>query len=176
MYNRRGFTLIELMLIIIIASVLLAIAIPNFEALVYGPSSNRATFKLMGALNEARLKAIKMHQPVTVAFNQPLANQLTMMWNENGINRTKVHRLHRNTTRVTFDNAPPGGALAPDNNFVFTSMGFIQPNLGNPTGNIYVVDNTNGRRFHIATTLAGGIVERQWNGSAWTGPMISFTP
>jgi prepilin-type N-terminal cleavage/methylation domain-containing protein len=176
MHNSQGFTLIELMLVIVLVGALLAIAIPNFETLAYGPSSNRATFQLMGALNEARLKAIKVHKDVTVAFNQPLANQLTMTWNENGVDRTKIHRLAKNTTRVTFDAAPPGEVPDPDSSFVFTNLGLIEPSLGNDTGNIYVVDNVNGRRFHIATTLAGGIVERKWDGNAWTGPLVSYTP
>lgn len=169
--NSRGFTLIELMVVIAIGVALMAIAIPNFEALVYGSTANRATVELIGALQNARLKAIKTHQPVTVAFNQPIANQFTVTWTENGP-RSMTYRLAKDTVRITFDNAPPGGALAPDPIFVFNNMGFAQPSLGNTTGNIYLVDNVNGRRFHIATTFAGGIVERRWLNGAWTGPNL----
>lgn len=168
--NSRGFTLIELMVVIAIGVALMAIAIPNFETLVYGSSANRATVELIGTLQNARLKAIKTHQPVTVQFNIPAANQFTVSWTENGINRSMVYRLAKDTARITFDNTPPGGALAPDADFTFNNMGFAQPSLGNITGNIYLVDNVNGRRFHIATTFAGGIIERRWDGSAWTGP------
>lgn len=173
MRNRWGFTFVELLVVISIFAVLLAIAIPSFEALVYGSGSNRALLELAGALQKARLKAIKTHQTVTVTFNQPAANQLTMTWNENGVGKIFVHHLSRDATRVTFDNNPPGGAPAPDNSFVFTSLGFIDPNGAKTTGDIYIVDNKNGRRFHIAATVAGGIVERQWTGAAWTGPPLT---
>lgn len=170
--NGSGFTLLELTVVIAIFVALLAVAIPNFEGMLYGSGSNRALLELSNALQDARLKAIKTHQPATVAFNQA-ANQLTITWLENNANRQLVHPLSSDATRVTFDNAPPGGVPAPDNNFTFSELGFIIPAGGNPTSNIYIIDNTNGRRFHIAATVGGGIIERQWNGSAWTGPILS---
>lgn len=168
-----GFTLLELMVVVAIFATLLAIAVPNFESMVYGSGSNRALLELSNALQDARLKAIKIHQNVTVTFNQPAANQLQITWTENGVAKSLDHRLSSDPNRVTFDNNPPGGALAPDNSFTFTNLGFIQLAGGNPTSNIYIMDNSNGRRFHIAATIGGGIVERQWNGNVWTGPILS---
>ena len=176
MHDNKGFTLLELVIVIVVGGILLAVAIPNFETLVYGPSADRATVELVGALQQARLKAIKTNLPVTVTFNVPAANQMQTTWTENGNNRSQFHRLSRNAARVSFDNAPPGAVPAPDNSFVFTNMGFIQPNAGNLTRNIYIVDNVNGRRFHIATTFGGGIVERRWDGAQWDGPILSYTP
>jgi prepilin-type N-terminal cleavage/methylation domain-containing protein len=176
MYDDKGFTLLELLTVIVVCGILLAVAIPNFETMAYGPSADRATLELVGALQQARLKAIATNQPVTVTFNQPEANQLTTTWTKDGNDLSRIHRLSSNTARVNFDDDPPGEVPAPDDSFLFTNMGFIEPSLGNTTGNIYVVDNTNDRRFHIATTLAGGIVERNWNGTQWVGPILSYTP
>jgi type IV fimbrial biogenesis protein FimT len=173
MHDNKGFTLLELVIVVVVGGILLAVAIPNFETLVYGPSGDRATLELVGALQQARLKAIKTNLPVTVTFNQPAANQLTTTWTENGNNRSQFHPLSSNTARVSFDNTPPGAVPAPDNSFVFTNLGFIQPAAGNPTSNIYLMDNVNGRRFHIAATFGGAIVERRWDGAQWNGPTLS---
>lgn len=168
-----GFTLIELVVVIAIFATLLAIAIPNIESLVYGSASNRALAELVNSLQSARLKAVKTGQQAVVTFNAPAANQLTVTWTENGIARQLMHPLSNNPARITFDAAPPGGALAPDAFFTFTNQGFIQPNGGNATSNVYIIDNQNGRRFHIAVTLGGGIIERTWDGAAWNGPVIA---
>jgi prepilin-type N-terminal cleavage/methylation domain-containing protein len=171
--KKSGFTLVELMLVMGIFATLLTIAFASFETLVYGSTANRALVELVGVLQDARLKAIKTSQPVTVTFNLPAANQLQIAWTENGVNQLLVHRLTSDPARVSFDPAPPGGAPAPDASFLFTNLGFIQPAGANTTSNIYIVDNDNGRRFHIAATLGGGIIERQWDGAAWNGPVLS---
>ena len=171
--RNAGFSLIELVIAIAIFTVLLAIAVPNFETLVYGSTTNRALDELVNAFQSARLKAVKTGQPSVVTFNVPAANQLTITWTENGLNRQLVHPLSEDAARVSFDNNPPGGAPAPDPFFTFTNQGFIQPNGGNATSNIYLIDNTNGRRFHVAATLGGGIVERTWDGAAWNGPVLA---
>ena len=108
-------------------------------------------------------------------FNQPAQDQYTVTWNDNG-GRTRVSSLKGGNSRIAFDAAPPGGAPAPNASFTFSSLGLIRTDLGNATGNIYIVDNRNGRRFGISTTVAGGIVERQWDGSSWSGPVLSYTP
>ena len=173
--NPRGFTLTELLIVITVIGLLSAIAVPSFNSLVRGNSSNRATFELLSDLQLARMTAIRTNQPVIVTFNQPAANQYTISWTENG-NRTKVAFLAANNSNIVFDDSPAGGAQAPDDSFTFTPLGFIQPGLGNPTGNIYILDNENLRRFCISTSVAGVIVERRWDGSDWSGPLLSYTP
>jgi type IV fimbrial biogenesis protein FimT len=174
--GQQGFTLLELMVVIAVAAILMAIAVPSFERMVLGSSSNRASLELVSYLNEARMKAIRTHRNVTVAFNQPGQDQYTMTWDDNGEDRTKVGALGAHGVRVGFDDNPPGGSPDPDDSFIFNALGFIQTDLGSPTGNIYLVDNVNGKYWNIATTVAGDIVERSWNGSAWSGPELSYTP
>jgi len=173
--KNAGFSLVELVVALAIFALLLAIAIPNFESIVYGSGSNRALKEVVGILQDARLKAIKTDRPVTVDFNLPAANQIWVQWTEAGAPRELVHHLSEVPGRVTFNPLPPGGAVPPDATFTFTNLGFIIPNGAIPTRNIYIIDNNNGRQFHIAATVGGGVIERQWNGAAWTGPIMTDT-
>ena len=59
MRNKHGFTLIELMIVLTLMAVLAAFAVPSYEALVYGSSSNRATLELKTVFQLARMKALK---------------------------------------------------------------------------------------------------------------------
>jgi prepilin-type N-terminal cleavage/methylation domain-containing protein len=173
--NPHGFTLTELIIVIAIFAVLAGIAVPSFEALVYGSGSNRATEELISDLQLARMTAIRTHQDVTVEFNQPAQDQYTVRWNEDGIERKKESKIGAGKARIGFDTSPPGSTPAASSSFVFSSLGFIQTDLGEFSGYIYIVDSTNDRRFRIATTVAGGIIESRWNGSSWPGPEISYT-
>lgn len=175
--SRSGFTIIELMIVIAVVGILLGVAVSNFETLVYGSTINRAIVELTSELQLARMKAIAMHQPVTVTFD-PATDQYTVSWTDPATQASveKPVQLDPKGSRISFDSSPPGGAATPDDNFVFNNLGFIQPSLGGTIGNIYLVDNTNGRRIGIATTVAGAIEEQRWNGSSWSGPVLSYTP
>ncbi len=63
---RRGFTLLELMIVVSIAAILLAIGVPSFQ---YVTSANRASSEINGLLGDmqfARAEAIREGQTVTV--------------------------------------------------------------------------------------------------------------
>ncbi len=169
-----GFTLLELVVTIAIFAVLLAVTVPNFESWVYGSKSNRAVTRVIATIHDARLKGVKGDRGARVDFNQ-VNNQITVVWNENGVDRTEIHQLSDDPARVTFDATPPGTTPAPDATFFFDNLGFLNPPGGGSTSSIYIVDNRNLRRFHIAATVAGGVVERQWNGTTWIGPTITDT-
>lgn len=54
-----GFTLIELMAVIVVAGVLLAFAIPSFTGIVISNELTSAANTLVGSLNQARMEAVK---------------------------------------------------------------------------------------------------------------------
>ena len=78
----RGFTLIELMVVIAMTTVLMAVAIPSVRALVENIGVNRAAQELISEIYLARIQAIRTGRTSTVTFNVPAPNQCTIDWND----------------------------------------------------------------------------------------------
>lgn len=64
--SSRGFSLIELMIVVIVAGVFAALAIPSFNASIRNNRILSATSNLVTAINQARTEAITRRQQVTV--------------------------------------------------------------------------------------------------------------
>jgi type IV fimbrial biogenesis protein FimT len=67
MRAQRGFTLIEVLIVIALIGVLLALAAPSFSTFTASQRVKTASFDLYAALSFARSEAIKRRQTVTVA-------------------------------------------------------------------------------------------------------------
>ena len=65
-FRQRGFTLIELMVTMTIASVLLAMGIPAFSKLIANNRIATQTNEFVGALNMARSEAVRRSQGVSI--------------------------------------------------------------------------------------------------------------
>jgi type IV fimbrial biogenesis protein FimT len=65
--GERGFTLIEALIVIVLAAILLSLAAPSFINFTAGQRVKTASFDLYAALALARSEAIKRRQTVTVA-------------------------------------------------------------------------------------------------------------
>ncbi|MCR6650532.1 MAG: GspH/FimT family pseudopilin [Cellvibrionaceae bacterium] len=64
--NQRGFTLIELMVVIIIAAILLTIAVPSFSSLIKRNNVDSLQSKLSSALATARTEAASRNRIITI--------------------------------------------------------------------------------------------------------------
>ena len=63
---QRGFTLVELMIVVVIAAVLLGIAVPGFRNVILGNSVTSKINELVGALQVARNEAVTRNSRVTL--------------------------------------------------------------------------------------------------------------
>lgn len=73
--RQTGFTLLELMVTITIASVILGLAIPNLREFIRNNSMSSAANDFMTTIHMARSHAVKLHMPTVVCFTTtPTAN------------------------------------------------------------------------------------------------------
>lgn len=80
----RGFTLVELVLVLTIGAILLAIAVPGYAFLVNGSRLSTATNDLVTALHLARSEAVKRRARVTVCTsNSAMSSQPSCNVNAN---------------------------------------------------------------------------------------------
>ena len=81
--NRRpqgGMTLSELIIVTAIAATLLALGLPNLQALVHAQQVRSATNDLFGAINLARAQAIARNERVKMVPRDPEGTQWARGW------------------------------------------------------------------------------------------------
>ena len=159
--NRRGFTLLEMMIVVVIIGIMAAVAVPNFQIWVSNQRLRDDMSQIEGDLQIARMTAINRAAPVTVAFNQPAAAQYTIFIDDGGgggaardlaQNGTEVTVLQRTLkSGITFSLLDfNGGAV-----LLFNPKGFrSSPSSGNSN---LELQNSEGKKFRITVTLVGDV-------------------
>lgn len=72
-----NFTIIELLLVVAIAGILLAVAVPSFSRILQGSGPTRAARELIGKINAARAYAVANKTDVAIIFPQNEIDTLT---------------------------------------------------------------------------------------------------
>ena len=72
----RGFTLIELIIVLVIIGVMAAITTPNFLGLLSRYRLNNSLYQLLGAINEAQRSAMLKSQSCNIVI-EPSTNNIT---------------------------------------------------------------------------------------------------
>ncbi|NQD91971.1 prepilin-type N-terminal cleavage/methylation domain-containing protein, partial [Pseudomonas sp. CrR25] len=87
MHLRNGFTLIELMVVIVIVAILASIGVPSFRTLIQNNNLTSQTNGLLGLLQLARSEAVTQRQQVTVCPSSDQATCNGADWNDGGLVR-----------------------------------------------------------------------------------------
>jgi type IV fimbrial biogenesis protein FimT len=95
MKRQRGFTLVEMMVAVAIVAILMAVAVPNFQAFIRNTAIRSAAESMQAGLNLARSEALRRNARVT-------------LWVVDSLAATCARSSSGNSWVVSFDN--PAGA------------------------------------------------------------------
>jgi prepilin-type N-terminal cleavage/methylation domain-containing protein len=139
-----GFTLIELMIVVALLAILGGIGVASIRTIGDKPGVQYAADELFGAIQNARMRAIRTNQFCTVTFNAPGLNQYQVsLTNE-------VVSLSKYRGNVTFGNSPNAANPAPAASLQFTPQGFATT-----SGAVYLTTAIDNTWYRVNTSYAG---------------------
>jgi len=177
MVNKKGFTLIEVIVVMVLIGIMAAIAIPSIVSKVPDNKLKGAARDVYSALQRARTLAVKSNGNSAVIFDT--ANNkydLCDDWN------TTTSSCDGNLQTVSFDNIGagigyghgnaaqdvPGGAFPlGDVTYAGNDVVFGPRGLGDASGYVYLDHQKNTTTYAIGSLTSGSIRIYKWDGSAW---------
>lgn len=108
--SAHGFTLIELLVTLAVASILLSVAVPNFQQFIRNARTTALSNELVTAINLARSEAIKRRDTVRVCASEDLTNCNGSDWTKGWIVRLETGSDP--VLRVSEDQPDPANVVA----------------------------------------------------------------
>lgn len=125
MNQQAGFTLIELVVVIVISAILMAVGVPSFQTITTNNRIAADTNQLVSSLTLARSEAIKRGAEVSVCMSADgQACTTTGAWDQGWIVRVDSN----NEVLRVFDVASGNGTVSSNANIItFTALGGLTP-------------------------------------------------
>jgi len=158
--NRNGFSLLEVSVTLVILLTLISIAIPNLLTWSANHRLRNDFSQLEGDLQIARMTAINRSVAVTLAFNQPAANEYTVFIDDGSGGGTARDLLQNGTEVALFQGALSEGVIfnsvnASGNAILFNGRGLRARPVVNPAN--LILSNSQGRKYQIFITMVGDV-------------------
>jgi prepilin-type N-terminal cleavage/methylation domain-containing protein len=153
MRDNTGFTLIELMVVIVLIATLTAISIPNFLAYLPNASLKSAARELYSNLQLAKMGAIKNNTNCTITFSAPGTYAISGAM-------TETVALADYGYGVTFDG--PSNETFDEASIAFNSRG-----IPSDDGYAYLSNAANTRYYRVGLLTSGVIKLEQSVGGSW---------
>jgi prepilin-type N-terminal cleavage/methylation domain-containing protein len=177
----KGFSLIELLILIAILGVLAAIAIPGFSVLLPDYRLRTAARDLQSNMQLAKIGAIKANSNWAIVFDPGVTPGRYYLCSDPGGNGTWEGPGSDDTVEKTVDLARyesgvdygHGNATFPigatfDNEITYGSDVLVfRPRATADDGYVYLQSFKNTNAYGVGTRISGVVLLRKWNGAAW---------
>ncbi|OPY11067.1 MAG: Fimbrial protein precursor [Syntrophus sp. PtaB.Bin001] len=147
-YSAKGFTLVEMIIVIAIMAILAAVAAPNFQEYMIQRRLNGSARVIMSELMNARMQAVSQNNRVIVSLESNHSYRVVRDLNNNGV----------------VDGGETGTLVDihqdyPDVNFAPGVVGYnpIFNTNGTAVNGSIVLTNTSGNQVNVTITTAGRV-------------------
>ena len=172
MRNNSGFTLIELIVVIVIVGILAAVTIPNFLAYLPNARLKSASRDLYSHMQLARVGAIKSHRQWAIVFNAGTSSYQVRSDYLGPKDRVEATvNLANYGSGVTFGQGNAAATIDGsgfDNFITYASDVAILASRGTAnSGYVYLTNSSNNTCYGVGTSTSGVVLLRRWSGN-WT--------
>ncbi len=159
-FNRSGFSLLEVSVTVAVLGTLIVIAIPNLLTWSANHRLRDDFSQLEGDLQIARMTAINRSVAVTLAFNQPAANQYTVFVDDGSGGGIARDLLQNGTEAEIFQGQLSEGVSfntvnASGNAILFNGRGLRARPVVDPAN--LILSNSQGKQYQIFITMVGDV-------------------
>ena len=177
--NRKlmsGFTLIEMMIVVVIISVLVGISLPNIISWLPKYRLKNATRDLVSFMQKIKMEAVKDNGSLEIIFNSSSSPGFYYRdFDNDGTWDAGEERVDLGDYKSGIDygsgNASKnwdGESIAETISFTSALLRFSARGMSNTPGTVFL-DNKNSDICYAVTVLTTGVINvREWTGTIWT--------
>lgn len=176
MRKRSGFTVIELIIVIVVLGILTAVGVPNFLSWLPKNRLKSAARDLYSNMQLAKLSAIKNNADWAIVFNKA-ADQYQVCsgrgpddsWGgtDNIVVKTVVLNNYGSGVAYGHGNAAPIGSTFGDEITFSNNVAVMNSRGTGNAGYVYLENSSAAASYGIGKRTNGLTVLRRWNGANW---------